>query len=162
MLVCEMFEGDDTDLAWAQHDVYSQALRLIVDGNRSHFLNACTIAGGDRGRWPDNLSIDHRTLQDAHDVAAAAWRYRTSPPQNLLPLDQPRWGDAASQTWLSWLRREVNSWWEEPGLVLSVAAILTHQNSAIGYAGELRLRKALLLRYSDVPWEVSLTTLLDE
>ena len=54
--------------------------------------------------------------------------------------------------WLEWLAGEVRAWRDNPDLVLSVSAIVTHQNDAIGCAGELRLRRGLLLRYADVPW----------
>jgi len=162
MLVYAMFEGDDMRLARAQHDVYGQALRLIIDGSRRHFLNACVIGGGDRSRWPEDLPIDHRTLQDAHDIAAGAWRWRTRPPQNPLPLEQSRSAVPDVSSWLDWLRHEVASWWNEPSLVLAVVAIVTRQSTAIGYAGELRAQRALIRRYPEVPWTESLIKRADQ
>ena len=141
MLVYDMFEGDDMKLAWGQHDAYGQALGLIIDGCRAHFLAACLVGGGDRERWPVDISIDHRTLQDAHDLAAGAWRWRMGLSQRTLSLDKEPAPKPDTISWLHWLGSEVESWWAEPRLILSVVAIVTHQNSTIGYAGERPVRR---------------------
>lgn len=155
MLMYDMFDGDDMNVAKMQHDVYDQALSLIIDGCRTHYTNACTLTGA-QCRWPVDLAIDHRTLQDAHDILGGTWRWRVDPPEKLLPMQAAPQGDTSASSWLRWLKSEIESWAAVPNLVLSVVAIVTHQNSVIGYAGELRLRTSLLGRFDDVPWRNSM------
>ena len=150
MLIYNQFPGDDMALAGQQHDVYGKALSLIIDGARRHYVNACLMTGNSAGRWPVDAAIDHRTLQGAHDVLAAAWRWRVSPPQRgLIRGDDPQ---CSMADWLDWLAGEVRDWRDEPGLILSMAAIVACQNQTLGYAGELRLCEALRRRHGDVPW----------
>ena len=71
-----------------------------------------------------------------------------------MPADMPGW--------LGWLRAEVESWWLQPGLVLSTVAIVTRPGTSISYAGEMRLREALLLRHMEVAWHDRLLARVDE
>ena len=74
MIVGCSFDGDwDDRLKWEQHDVYGKALGIIVRGCRDHLNLAILLL---QVQWPEGWesipSIDHRTLQDTHDILAAA------------------------------------------------------------------------------------------
>lgn len=157
MIVGRPFLGeDDSAIAWKQHDVYWDALRVIVRGCNKLTRFAKTLLDDPfHPEWGEVGSYDHRTLQDAHDLLAAVWRFRTDLRQLELSLERagepftPRTPEAV---WLSWLHREVETWIEAPDLVRNVQLILTHQNEPTGYIAEARLCLTLLNRFSDVPW----------
>lgn len=137
-----------------QHDCYSEALRVIcAECNRlALFAHYIASDGKDEAFRPVS-SIDHRTLQEAHDLLAAAWRFRTCPSQGRLPLNgaEPR-SHATRDVWLAWLADEVRSWLDRPHLVRHVIDICRAQNAPRGYAAEDELAFALKERFSDVLW----------
>jgi len=151
MIVGRLFEGDDADsVAWSQNDVYGQALGIIRSGCASEVATAARILDLEAPEWTQATEgIDHRTLQTAHDVLAAAWRFRADAGQGRLPLTVPQ--DLATE-WLAWLRAEVRSWRERPTLIHLVGMIITNQNTTSGYAAEDRLVVALMGRFDEVPW----------
>jgi hypothetical protein len=88
--VGKRFDGDDdTEVAWKQHDVYHQALGIIIEScNRlTRFAKALMDDKGHK-HWGNAESCDHRTLQEAHDLLAAAWRFRQSLRQGELQLER--------------------------------------------------------------------------
>lgn len=154
MIVSDRFNCDDMALPWAQHDVHGDALGIILGGCRSHFVNACRIVADEAAldRWhPDKSNVDHRTMQDAHDLLAAAWRFRVRPPQpSLLELESD---PSEMGAWLQWLRTEVAGWNAHPDLVRLVLTIVTDQNADAGYAAEDELTSLLRARFCVVPWK---------
>ncbi|MEQ8652020.1 MAG: hypothetical protein RIC87_06110 [Kiloniellales bacterium] len=156
MIVGTYFDGDDDmELAWKQHDVYGQALGIVV-GTCNRFALFAVALLGDSGHkeWGRIEGCDHRTLQGAHDLLAAAWRFREGSRQGELPLVEDAFLDEAR--WLDWLRTELSTWIDEPRMVRSVQLILSNQNEPAGYEAETSLCLALLDRFSDVPWKQSL------
>ncbi|MGB3408800.1 MAG: hypothetical protein WBA67_15050 [Jannaschia sp.] len=152
MICAPAFDDDDADdLRTVQEDVYGTALRVIV--------TLCNSASG-RFRpdpeetrptdWGKVERFDHRTLQNAHDLLAAAWRYRRkitlAPDRSFWPSQPP------SSNWLSWLQAEIGAWQEQPHLVRGVLRILSHQNVKKGYAAEARLALDIMARFDRVPW----------
>lgn len=68
------FEGDDDHfMKWRQHDVYGDALRIIIFSCKAHSENAAALlqAALPVG-WQLGPTFDHRVLQDCHDILAAA------------------------------------------------------------------------------------------
>ena len=64
MNVFTMFDGDtDEALSWIQHDCYWHSLRIIKKILNENF----------KGLELPNL--DHRTVQNSHDILAGAFRY---------------------------------------------------------------------------------------
>ena len=113
MIVGKYFIGDTVDpLARMQHDVYHDALQIIQGQAIRQVEFALTVLGTDdpsvapklgveegdlvfafnthrtRVKGIGVLRVDHRTLQDLHDLLAAAWRFRVMPPQGSL-FDPP-------------------------------------------------------------------------
>jgi hypothetical protein len=121
MIVGSKFDGDDDDpTKWLQHDVYGVALSIILDGCRAYARLAMPLTGEDvtLRRFLNLDGVDHRTLQDAHDLAAAWWRFRTGRHYPVLPLVPERdGGKGCQEEWLAGLRTEVASWVYEPWLV---------------------------------------------
>jgi len=153
MIVSDMFPDDNLEIAWQQHDVYGRALGLIIDACNRYTSFACSILShsGYDG-WSNSRPVDHRTLQDAHDIIAGAWRwYAIRPHFNF--------GNASEKTnkeaWLGWLGAELKKWYECPHLVRLVQIILANQNTPIGYAAEDELGTSLLRRYDYVRWSKS-------
>ena len=88
MWVVPRFDGDvDMEVANKQHDVYGQALWIIVrQCNLYAEFARRVLDDADHSEWGTVESFDHRTLQGAHDLLAAATS-RTA--QKKLPPGSP-------------------------------------------------------------------------
>ena len=169
MLVFAYFDGDDDEeVALKQHDVYGEALFIIVRTCNLFALRARTILEDtDHPDWGTVEKFDHRTLQGAHDILAAVWRFRHDVRQFELFVEM-RWGwplidpgtpvephDLLAEVpgrWLAWLREEVEGWSALPHLVRLVQLILANQNEPAGYRAESQLSVHLFDQFEDVPW----------
>nr|WP_294504256.1 hypothetical protein [uncultured Rhodopila sp.] len=157
MIVGTFFKcDDDAETAWKQHDVYGEALGAIIrTSNRLALFAKSLLDDKSHPNWGTIETCDHRTLQGAHDLLAAAWRFRHNFRQSELPLERspellvPH---TPENLWLWWLRDEIEKWVWRPELVRDVQLILANQNQPVGYAAESRLCLALLDRFHDVPW----------
>lgn len=161
MIVGSYFEDDYAmDVAWKQHDVYGEALGIIVSRcNRlARFSNAVLDHPGPEG-WGRIERFDHRTLQLAHDLLAAAWRFQEDFQPRLLPFRNPKPAVPAEELWLDWLRNEVKRWFDRPEWVRSVQLILTNQNKPVGYLEESRLCLGIMDAFA-VPWSDNLREVL--
>ncbi len=162
MIVAPCFDDDSVEVAWLQHDVYGQALDIIVRECRDSARQAAAILGlASPPCVEGDLTYDHRTLQDAHDLLAAAWRYRANAAQRELDFKQdvPARDTDLMDRWLRWLTDEVRSWRDPPTLapndavlVRSVILILQNQATPIRRQYEENLLAGLAWRFSDVPW----------
>ena len=79
MIVSPRFDGDghiDGYVMWRQHDVYYQALGIIMNTCQEYVRMAHSLIGDPSSGWEFINSYDHRTLQDSHDILAAVWRFR--------------------------------------------------------------------------------------
>lgn len=155
MWVADYFDGDNDPsarISWIQHETYQESFSVIKQTCLRHMKCASMIVGQDEMCIPDRSGkIDHRTLQLAHDMVAAAWRFECL--KNELPLffqtetDVHIW-----RKWFGWLRQETLDWWNEPAIVRNVITIIDNQNVERGYHAEDLLSIALRDRYSNVPW----------
>lgn len=87
MIVGSLFRDDvDDRTKWEQHDLYHASLSIIVHGCIRHVQAAAALleVGWPPAR-PSDPTYDHRTLQDAHDILAAAWRFIADTAQPRLP-----------------------------------------------------------------------------
>lgn len=147
------FLGDRIDLAWQQHGVYRDALRIIVQrcidlgGFARRLLKDTTHA-----EWGMVEGYDHRCLQQAHDMLAAAWRYEIRPPQRRFVVAPDLVSDATNERWLEWLSDETGSWVEEPAIVRAVLVILTNENRPRDCKAESSLERMVFDRFQHVPW----------
>ena len=162
MIIASRFVGDDDiSLKNAQHDVYGSALHIMIDQCNQFAEFAKTLLDdtghGDWGGIP-RQGCDHRTLQTAHDLLAAAWRYQTDARQPRLPFPPtlpcawPSNDVPIATLWLGWLRNELSGWIDHPHLVRSIHVILNNQNNSVGYAAETRLCRDIMDRFGRIPW----------
>lgn len=157
MIVGTFFDGDDdTEVVWKQHDVYEEALSAIIQvSNRLTLFAKSLLDDRCHANWGTIKTCDHRALQGAHDILAAAWRFQNDLRQSELPLErrpEPLIPQTPENLWLRWLRDDVEKWVRQPALVRDIQLILGNQNQPVGYAAESRLCLALLDRFHAVPW----------
>ena len=154
MIVAPCYEGDDDDeVAWKQHDVYSDALAIIVGTSNRHARFAREMLDdSEHAEWGTVDTFDHRTVQGAHDLLAAAWRFENDMRQPALPFEPDNPLDHVQRQWLEWLRRETADWTTAPRIVRSVQLILTNQNQPMGYRAEAQLGLDIMDSFEDVPW----------
>ena len=155
MYVIALFEDDvDTEVAWKQHDVYSEALGIIVSRcNQYAEFARHLLDDADHPDWGTVSSFDHRTLQHAHDLLAAVWRFRNNLRQPGLPFASKDSLDKVQTLWLEWVRNEISGWIYCPERVRLVQLILTHQNEPPGYMAETQLSLDIMDGFPDVPWD---------
>lgn len=155
MIVASFFEDDeDQEVAWKQHEVYGDALGIIVGTCNRHALFARAVLHDSKhDDWGTVVRFDHRTIQNAHDLLAAAWRFENDLRQPKLPFEPENPLDHVQALWLEWLRKETEKWITAPWIVRSVQVILTNQNQPLGYKAEGQLCLDILDRFPDVPWK---------
>lgn len=158
MWVLPRFDGDvDMEVANKQHDVYGQALGIIVrQCNQYAEFAQRVLDDADHSEWGTVESFDHRVLQDAHDLLAAAWRFRNDFRQSEMSFMDKNSLDEVQELWLDWLRHEASEWLHHPERVRWVQLILTNQNKPLGYIVEAQLALNIINEFSDVPWNEGL------
>ena len=127
----------------------------------SSFHNAtCTqsLPGGfwddaDHPEWGTVERFDHRTLQHAHDLLAAVWRFRHDLRQPGLAFVDKHSLNEVQTLWLDWLRHEITGWVDYPDRVRLVQLILTNQNKQPGCIAESQLSLNIINGFTDVPWD---------
>ena len=154
MIVGKYYVGHDLEVAWKQHDIYYEALAIIVSTCNRHINWARSLLHtSECPEWGTVDEYDHRTLQYAHDLLAAVWSSRNDFRQSSLLLDDKRTLEEVQTLWLAWLREEIWEWNTQPHLVRAVQLILTNQNQRCGYAAEAQLQIGIIDRFPNVPWE---------
>ena len=163
MWIVPIFDGDDMKVAGQQHDVYSEALWIIVRQCNLHAEFARRVLDdADHPEWGTVESFDHRTLQHAHDLLAAVWRFRNDFQQAVLPFVDKKSLDEVQTLWLDWLRNEIAKWIYYPHLVRSVQLILTNQNELAGDMAESQLCCDIIEKFPDVQWDSKLRETYEE
>lgn len=151
MNVIKKFKGDnDNRLAWMQHDYYHAALCVIY--------KVVALA------LPDiNLprSYDHRTVQNSHDIFAAAFRYDFSQASGYeqivedeilgktLYTNQEKSEPIIMDEWLNWLRKSLI---DECIIHQLLCNVYQNQNRAEGYHFEDELEALILKKFDHIPW----------
>ena len=90
MIVGTFFAGDeDTDLMRKQHDVYGDVLNILITTcNRLARFAIVLLNDNEHDNWGQIGNCDHRTLQGAHDLLAAAWRFNNYSRQGMLSFSR--------------------------------------------------------------------------
>lgn len=156
MIIGSRFDGDtDSSLivSQTQAELYDYALHTIIKGCQEHVRTAVLLLGQEwPEKWIPDTYFNHQTLCGAHDLIAAACRYRSF---KTPLLDAQRAQNAISAKWISWLHNEVASWGNQPKIVQNVLTVLAKQDHPAGFRARSDLAETLLNRYSDVPWNAS-------
>lgn len=131
MIVGTKFQGDSTRIASIQHEVYGEALRIIIDfaTNKHRKAEQVVDIRTELSDLRDGLdSFDHRTLQWLHDSMAAAFRMDYCLNADLFAHAAQNSHTPAeiNNLWFDFLRRELARVFanhlELPRLILTVAA----------------------------------------
>lgn len=142
------FPGDDDQrLFKMQHEAYSEALWTIVEATRKRYLDAecilrCYASMSIQVR--QLCSIDHRTVQDIHDLIAAWYRFKRR-TERLFPLE----ADLVDE-WYSFLWKETRELCGSADFVTGLLDACIYANAESGYAGEERARRIQRRRYSEM------------
>jgi hypothetical protein len=153
MIVSSCYQGDDNEeLRHAQFEVYNSALGILVSRSNRFARTAKRLLETDLPEnWGTVSLFDHRTLQMAHDLLAAAWRFAQS-RQFELRLDRNSLATDHQCHWLEWLRGQVDEWIDSPYLHRHIQQVLANQSSTIGFEAQTNLCRAILTRFPEVPW----------
>ena len=156
MWVTPLFDDDvDMEVASQQHTVYADALWIIVSQcNQYTEFARRLLYDADLPEWVAVDRFDHRTLQHAHDLLAAVWRFRNNLRQLGLPFVPKGSVDDVPTLWLAWLRREVAAWIDYPDRLRLVRVILANQNTPLGYVAESQLALNIMDGFPNVPWDL--------
>ena len=148
MIIVDCFDGDDMEMAEAQHDLYegeNLTPDLWVFGRTTlgYIVHACACRVSEiayRNEWCRRNerrllkceSFDHRLLQAHHDFMAAYYRWLIWPEVKLLmpaiavtEADKHRW---RVLRWRDYLHREVPAMLEEDAIAVAIGKILVYHN----------------------------------
>ena len=154
MIIGSRFQGDIWHRVMGfQHDLYSRLVAYLFEAARTVYLRAEAVLGlttvPGMLAAPEN-AVDHRVLQELHDLIAAKFRYTYE--DHLHPhLPFPGWENDQARIenlWRTFYFAEVDRLVSEsPTFVRSVVVAIAFQNTEVGYAAEERARARLLDEY---------------
>ena len=156
MIVSGKYEGDtDTRLMWLQHDCYHSSLQIM-------WQHAETSAEEPiKSRLAGVNEIDHRTLQDGHDILAAAFRHYFKMFSSYEKTTQDNF---FGQTHVNYRQKKdfeiIGEWqnWLEIWLIdkieigETIASVMLNQNNEQGYAAEDKLGDLIRLEFGEIGW----------
>lgn len=157
MIIAEVFEGDQNRvLKNVQHDEYGHSIWRMFESARSEFIHADAVLVT---RLPiveqarAVKSFDHRVLQDAHDIIAAAYRFRHDDSCQLQLLESPDLQPIRYlRHWSNWLGGQLQELVRRPLFVRATVESVVFANTDIGYKAENRLCDTLLIHFSAGDW----------
>lgn len=152
MIIGSKFLGDEREAAkLVQHDMYWSCVGLIPIVAHRHWETAA--AKGEvvsiLGRLVDsNSPFDHRSLQEAHDLIAAQFRWLRAASLDG-PVEEPdRKRDLRiAGEWHTFLVLELEDLCKEPDFVHAVLQVVAMNNTQRGYEAEDRVEAILHERY---------------
>lgn len=145
MICVPNFPGDDDKRLFdMQHSCYSKALWTIVNAARETYVDAESVlrcSAPISAKVHELSSIDHRTVQDMHDLIAAWYRFNKR-TERLFTFDYDLCED-----WLRFARAEAVALSRSADFVTGVLDACIEANTEVGYAGENRARMVQKARY---------------
>lgn len=157
MIITEVFENDQNKfLKKVQHDEYGQSIGRIFEAARSEFIHADAVLNAKLLMAEELRAVttfDHRVLQDAHDIIAAAYRYRHD-DGGQLQLGESRDTQQIRylRQWTSWLTSQLKELVRYPQFVRPTVESVLFANTEMGYTAENRLCDTLLTHFSAGDW----------
>ena len=148
MIVAPRFPGDTNErLMWLQHDLYSSLVGLLYSIARERYNDACQYIGVDTPLRRDVIKrqgVDHRVLQDAHDLIAAAYRL-TQPGGVQLAFgeDVTSWDERQRRAWSTFFQEETARLTDDAALTRVILTAAVNENTPAGYAAEAELADRL-------------------
>ena len=144
MMVFNVYEHDTNEvLKCAQHDCYDGKVSHMFEQTKRRFIQADVILQTNLPIIKEIRAIeriDHRVLQDAHDIIAAAYRYDCDDggQLNLFRQDKNSREDHIRK-WTQWYEDKITELLENPAFVRFVVLAVLHTNTKTGYEFEHRL-----------------------
>ena len=157
MIVGCAYPSDDNDLLQSvQHDLYGRSVAELFDAARKAIVWADEVLGAnlliaEKARRVEGF--DHRVLQDAHDIMAAAFRheYDDGGQHRLLEGERDLCERYRSE-WATWFADELETLAKSPRFVRSVVQSVLLENTELGYAAERELCNVLITRFGMDNW----------
>lgn len=154
MIVGTKFAGDENKtLKDLQHAMYGELLWWLFIAPRDRYLSASRLL-----RMETDLSkqlhamtgFDHRTLQSAHDIIAAYFRFRwPDSAQLLLDEQEDAYRVRLGDTWRDFFREEVTALTADDEFTRAICTATAFGNKEAGLAAEAWLEQFLKERYAD-------------
>ena len=157
MILSNVYENDCNRLLKdVQHDEYPRSIGTIFKSARDGLIRADAILGSNlliTEKAREVQSFDHRVLQDAHDIIAAAFRYRHDDGGQLRLGEDPEHQRLRYlRAWINWLNEQLGELVHYPQFVRSTVECIVFSNTAMGYMAEDRLCDVLLTHFSAGDW----------
>lgn len=155
MIFEAQFDGDNDELMMeTQLTSYGESLAHIFNSCRRRFIQANDLLEADSEfvRCLASIeSLDHRVLQDIHDVIAAYYRFRFCSSQLSL-LDQDRSCEDYLICWTRWVAHETERLSSFNEFARSIAFAVAFANSGIGYLAQRESVRFLVAEYRMIEW----------
>lgn len=157
MIIFRVYDNDcNKVLKRVQHDEYMRSIVSIFNVAKTALVRADAIIGSDLLIVEEARAVttfDHRVLQDAHDIIAAAYRYQYDDGGQLHLFDE----SGAQRIrylrqWTQWLADQLLELTGYPQFVRSVVECVIFSNTEMGYMAENRVCDILLTHYSAGDW----------
>lgn len=157
MIIGKAYKFDNNELLKdAQHELYRNHVFMLFAVAKSKIIQADAILDANlliTEKVKEINRFDHRVLQDAHDIIAAAYRYHNDDggQMNLLHLDEALL-DRYKTEWAKWFSQELVTLLSYPRFIRSVVESVVFSNSELGYAGQHAIGNFLITLYNLEDW----------
>lgn len=156
MIVAKVYSADNNEtLKNVQHNLYMRLMPVIFQKPRERFLKAARLVEADPS-FIKNLekitSFDHRTLQNAHDIIAARYRYLKDDFGQMSLFCNLSQEDRYRRDWSQWFHEEIDSLIDYDTFIRATVKAVAFQNSKQGYKAENDLGEFLVSYYSMGDW----------
>ena len=156
MIIGEVYSADNNKaLKVAQHETYSHNIVAIFEMARSEFVRADAILNAQLliAETAESINkFDHRVLQDAHDIMAAAYRYRCDDGGQLRLWPEGGERSRYGPQWNRWFTLELEKIIKNPSFVRAVVEAVVFSNTELGYMAEHRMCQFLVAYYEMERW----------
>ena len=154
MIVAAEYRGDSHEhVMLMQHRVYEQVIAGWV-GRLMHVFAKAEALTGSGSILAMQIQhchrFDHRTVQGAHDLVAAAFRWRYTPTTPLFA--GVGLNEDFEARWRGFARQEFEAFLLQPRTAALWATAVARGNTPAGLAAEREIDEQLRDWYHDVPW----------
>lgn len=157
MIIAHAYKSDNNKLLKdSQHDLYEKHVFKIFEAAKLKLIQADSILNANfliTKKARDIDSFDHRILQNAHDIIAAAYRYRYDDggQLNLFRRDITI-QDYYKIEWARWFYKELDSLLDYSRFVRAVVECVVYSNTNLGYDAEHSVCDVLISHYGMEDW----------
>jgi len=155
MIKVPRFDGDNNDkLLNVQHDAYWDLVAWLFETARRRYLEAARLLRAEDDLTKavqEKTTFDHRTLQDAHDLIAAHYRFTHDDGGQLrIGEDADGYRLRLRKAWDGFFRSEVRALVQDDEIALAMVKATVYENQKDGYSAESRVECLLNERYHEM------------